>query len=161
MSKTRLHRYEVTTEWTGNDGRGTAEYSGYRRDHTVSAGKKGTVIQGSSDAAFRGDPSRWSPEELFVSTLSSCHMLWLLHLCADAGIVVHRYRDTAEGFMPEQPDGSARFTEVVLRPHLTITDPARMDDVRALSERAHELCFISRSVNFPVRHDPTVDVADR
>src|SRR5262249_12394697 len=94
----RKHHYSVAIVWTGNIGQGTQSYSGYERAHEIRSSQK-PVVPGSSDPAFRGDPTRYNPEELFVAALSSCHMLWYLHLCADAGIVVVSYQDNAEGTM--------------------------------------------------------------
>jgi organic hydroperoxide reductase OsmC/OhrA len=147
----RLHKYEVRTTWTGNTGEGTADYRAYKRDHEISGEGKLTAIPGSSDPVFRGDSRRYNPEELLVGALSACHMLWMLHLCADAGITINAYSDMASGVMAEEPDGSGRFTEVTLRPAITITDATRVQDVEALNARAHELCAMANSVNFPVR----------
>jgi organic hydroperoxide reductase OsmC/OhrA len=152
----RTHRYIVTNRWTGNLGSGTSAYTAYSRNHELSGGGKSAPIPGSSDPAFRGDPSRYNPEELLVGALSTCHMLVLLHLCADAGIVVVDYSDQAEGEMVEHPDGSGEFTRATLRPKMTITDAARIPDAVALHHRVHELCFIARSVKFPVECEPTV-----
>ena len=154
MSK--QHVYQTTCTWIGNTGQGTADYRAYLRDHEINGEHKTAPIAGSSDPAFRGDGSRYNPEELLVASLSTCHMLWVLHLCAVAGIVVITYRDEAIGTMAESEDGSGQFTEVVLHPHMTITDAEKIADARALHERAHQLCFVARSVNFPVRHEPTV-----
>ena len=153
----RDHRYQVTIAWTGNRGTGSSSYRAYARDHEISADGKSSPIAGSSDSAFRGDPSRYNPEELLVASLSACHMLWFLHLCSDAGIAVMSYTDAALGEMREQAGGAGEFTKVTLRPRVKISDPARAGDVPALHAKAHELCFISRSVNFPVEHEPTVE----
>ena len=153
------HRYKTELRWTGDNGTGTSAYHAYRRDHEiVGAGKIGP-IPGSSDPHFRGDGSRYNPEELLVASLSSCHMLWMLHLCASAGIIVTAYSDSAEGIMQENPDGSGEFVSVTLHPRITITDAARVDEAMDLNERAHGLCFIARSVKFPVRHEPLVGLA--
>jgi len=156
----KQHQFQLRTTWTGNIGQGTADYRAYKRDHEISGEGKLTPIPGSSDPVFRGDGSRYNPEELLVGSLSTCHMLWMLHLCADAGIVVTEYSDTASGVMSEEPDGGGRFTEVTLHPLMTITDESRIAEVEALHDKAHELCFIARSVNFSVRHSP-VTVARR
>ena len=118
----RQHRYEVTNRWTGNLGTGTSNYRAYSRNLELSTPAKSAPIPGSSDPLFRGDRSRYNPEELLVGALSACHMLWALHYCADAGIVVIEYVDEASGEMVERPDGSGEFTRVVLRPRMTITD---------------------------------------
>jgi organic hydroperoxide reductase OsmC/OhrA len=153
------HRYQTSLRWTGNRGTGTSGYRAYGRDHEITAPGK-PVLPGSSDPAFRGDRVRYNPEDLLVASLSACHMLQYLHLCAAAGIVVTAYEDEAEGTMEETPDGGGHFTEVVLRPLVRVaagSDPAAAD---ALHERAHHLCFIASSVNFPVRCEPRVAVED-
>lgn len=149
---TRQHFYTITTTWTGNLGSGTAHYRAYSRNHEIVAEGKLAPVPGSSDPHFRGDGSRYNPEEMLVAALSACHMLWLLHLCADAGIVVTRYEDHASGSMAEEADGGGKFTEVVLRPEMEISDAARIGEALALHEQAHQLCYIARSVRFPVRH---------
>ncbi len=153
----RRHHYRVTMEWTGNAGHGTRTYRAYERTHRITASGGGKPpILGSSDAAFRGDPERWNPEELLVASLSACHQLAYLHLCATAGVVVTAYRDEPEGWMSQTPDGGGRFERVLLHPAVTITpesDPAR---ARALHDEAHRRCFIASSVGFPVEHEAVV-----
>lgn len=143
------HTYQMKIVWTGNTGAGTAKPAGYSRNHEIIAEGK-PVIAGSSDPGFRGDPTRWNPEELMVVALSQCHMLWYLGLCAKHGIVVTAYEDDASGTMHEHPDGSGEFTEVTLHPRITLADVSRWDEADALHEEAHHMCFIARSVNFPV-----------
>jgi organic hydroperoxide reductase OsmC/OhrA len=157
----RTHRYTLTTVWTGNTGQGTATYNAYERAHELSGPGKPAPIPGSSDPHFRGDGTRYNPEELFVGSLSACHMLWYLHLCADAGVVVTAYSDPATGTLVETPEGGGAFQEVVLRPHVAITEPGRLEDARALHARAHALCFLARSVRCEVRVEPTVHAEAR
>ncbi len=145
----KTHTYEARVHWMAPDGEGTKSYKSYRRDHTISADGKHEILA-SSDPAFRGDASRYNPEELLVASMSSCHMLWYLHLCSVSAITVLDYRDAALGMMEEAADGSAQFVRIELRPVVTI---GRGDDrARALGlhHDAHRLCFIARSVNFPV-----------
>ncbi|MFB9238246.1 OsmC family protein [Plantactinospora siamensis] len=151
----RTHQYTATVVWTGARETGTTNYRAYGREHVVSGDGKADIA-GSSDPAFRGDPARWNPEELLLASLAQCHLLAYLHLCATNGVVVTAYVDRPRGTMTETPDGGGRFTEVVLRPEVTVTDAAMTDKAAQLHERAHELCFIANSVNFPVRHEPTV-----
>jgi organic hydroperoxide reductase OsmC/OhrA len=153
------HCYRITTTWTGNLGSGTSGYRSYSRSHEFSGKSKNAVIHGSSDPVFRGDSARYSPEELLVASLAACHMLWMLHLCADAGIVIVDYTDEATGTMIETEDGGGRFIRVTLHPHMTISDAARVEEAKSLHTRAHELCFIAQSVNFPVDHQATVSVS--
>ncbi len=144
------HHYAIEVTWTGNQGQGTKTYSGYTRDHTVAAKGK-PVVMGSSDPAFRGDACRYNPEDLLVASLSACHMLWFLHLCAVNKIVVSAYQDEATGVMIERPDGSGAFEEVTLNPRATINAEADERVAFRLHEEAHHMCFIANSVNFPVR----------
>jgi organic hydroperoxide reductase OsmC/OhrA len=157
MAKT--HRYSVTIAWTGNTGTGTSSYRGYERRYEISAGTRKPPIPGSSDPAFRGDPERWNPEELLVASISACHKLWYLHLCAEAGIIVTAYTDHAEGLMEETPDGSGFFTRVILRPQVTVTAGSDIAKARELHAAAHAKCFIANSVNFPVEHEPDIIAA--
>jgi organic hydroperoxide reductase OsmC/OhrA len=152
----REHRYRITTCWTGNRGSGTSAYGAYSRDHELSAPQKAAPITGSSDPAFRGDPSRYNPEELLLGALAACHMLWVLHLCADAGIVITDYRDDSEASVAEHCDGSGEFTRVTLRPRMTITDAARREEAAELHHKAHAVCALARSVNFEVVCEPEI-----
>ena len=149
----RERRYRMALDWTGNLGTGTSNYRAYGRNHEIRADGKSAPIPGSSDPHFRGDRSRYNPEELLIAALSACHMLSFLHLCADRGIVVSDYRDEAEGVMMENRDGSGEFAKVVLRPRVTLADGNRTAELPELHDRAHQLCFIARSVNFPVEHE--------
>jgi organic hydroperoxide reductase OsmC/OhrA len=151
----REHHYQATITWTGNLGEGTVDYRSYSRDHEVSSNGK-PVLPGSSDPAFRGDPERWNPEELLVAALSQCHMLWFLNLCAANGIVVISYTDDAQGTMAEGEDGGGEFTSVTLRPRAAIADSGQANRALELHEEAHRLCFIARSVNFPVSCEPVI-----
>jgi len=155
----RVHHYQTTTTWTGNLGSGTSHYRAYSRNHEITAPEKAATIPGSSDPLFRGDPSRYNPEDLLVGALSACHMLWVLHLCADAGIVVTGYADQAAGEVVEHPDGSGEFTSVTLHPTMTITDGSRLNDAIAIHDKAHHVCALARSVNFQVMHLPNVLVS--
>jgi organic hydroperoxide reductase OsmC/OhrA len=151
----KTHRYDVAVTWTGNTGAGTNGYHAFERTHVVSADGK-PVIPGTADPAFRGVQERWNPEELLVAALSQCHMLWYLVLCARDNIVVTAYDDHASGTMVEAPDGSGRFEDVVLRPRVMIAASDHTDRAIELHQRAHAMCFVANSVNFPVRHEPTV-----
>jgi len=153
----KLHRYDVKVTWKGNEGTGTGSYRGYSRNHEVTAGAK-PAIAGSSDPAFRGDPARWNPEDLLVASLSACHKLWYLGLCAQAGVTVLSYEDDALGQMVEEADGAGQFTSVTLRPKIVIDAQSDPDVAAALHHKAHAMCFIARSVNFPVGNEPEITV---
>lgn len=153
--KPKTHSYTVKIEWTGNLGQGTSHYKTYTRNHEISVGGKPT-IPASSDSAFRGDSTRYNPEELLVASLSTCHMLWYLHLCAEAEIIVISYTDEPTGTMTETDRGGGHFTEVVLRPNIIIGATSDRERAISLHHKAHELCFIANSVNFPVRCQSTI-----
>ena len=154
----REHHYTTTVTWTGNQGTGTSAYKAYSRDHDISAPGK-PIIPGTSDPAFRGDPSRYNPEDMLVASLSACHMLWYLHLCSANGIVVTAYSDPTTGTMAEDTTGGGRFTEVTLRPQVTLAPGSDAAKAESLHHEAHEKCFIANSVNFPVRVEPRTTVA--
>ncbi len=157
MDKT--HSYGLTVRWTGNRGEGTSGYTRYGREHVIGADGK-PEINGSSDPAFRGDASRYNPEDLLVASVSACHMLWYLHLCSEAGIVVVDYVDDALGTMTESADGSGRFSGVVLRPRVTIAGGSDALLAEALHGEAHRKCFIANSANFPITCEPSVERDD-
>jgi organic hydroperoxide reductase OsmC/OhrA len=151
------HCYHATVVWDAAGGAGTTSYKGYSRDHVLGAEGKPDLL-GSADPAFRGDPKRYNPEDLLVASLSSCHLLSYLYVCAMNGVVVTRYRDEAEGVMHTDADGSGRFERVILRPHVTIAS-GDVEKARALHAEAHRLCFIANSVNFPVDVEPVIEAA--
>lgn len=155
MSDGSTHEYDVAVTWTGNRGNGTSSYAGYRRHHQVSAGAAPPIL-GSSDPSFRGDPDRWNPEQPQVAALAQCHMLWYLHLAATSGVVVTDYRDDAHGVMRQDSDGGGHFEQVTLHPRVTIDGGSDADVALRLHAEVPKLCFIARSVNFPVHHEPTV-----
>ncbi len=151
----RVHRYEVRTIWTGNLGSGTSSYRAYSRDHMLGAHGRPPIAT-SSDPAFRGDATRWNPEQLLVASASSCHQLWYLHLCAEAGVVVLGYTDDATGTMTEEAHGGGQFTEICLHPVVTIRPDSDPAVAAMLHTAAHEKCFIANSLNFPVRCEPRI-----
>lgn len=148
------HNYSLTVKWTGNTGTGTSGYKEFERSHTVFVANK-TEILGSSDPVFRGDKTKHNPEDLLLASISSCHMLMYLHLCAVAGIIVTEYTDIATGIMIETANGGGRFTEATLNPTVTIADISETQKANELHKKANELCFIANSLNFPVYHKPT------
>jgi organic hydroperoxide reductase OsmC/OhrA len=150
--------YELTVTWTGNLGSGTSGYRSYDREHEVTAHRR-PILLGSSDPSFRGDATRWSPEQLLVAALSQCHMLWYLHLAADRGVVVNEYVDHPVGVMTEDATGLGQFTGVTLRPIVGVAAASMVVTARATHADANAMCFIARSVRFPVRHEPRVAIS--
>lgn len=153
MSET--HEYQIEVEWLGNRGTGTSGYREYGRQLVVRADQKSHDILASADRTFHGDRERWNPEELLVAALSQCHMLSYLHMAVRAGVVVVAYEDRARGTMVQEGLGG-HFTEVVLRPVVTVSQQSMVEAARAAHADSYEHCFIANSVNFEVRHEPTI-----
>lgn len=151
------HDYAAKLVWTGARSGPTSSYQGYSREHEFQCGDKPRVRL-SADPHFRGDATLYNPEELLVISLSSCHLLSYLAECARAGVHVVAYEDDARGVMTMR-DGKLRFAEVVLRPRVTVAPGANLERARELHHPAHDDCYIASSVNFPVRHEPTIVVA--
>lgn len=147
------HTYKIELEWTGNNGSGTSSYRDYARNHLIRATGK-PDIQGSSDPVFRGDAGKYNPEEMLLAALSACHMLWYLHLCAEAGVIVTAYADSAHGRLQMNDNGSGQFSEVELMPVVEVQHESMIEKAQQLHHNAHDMCFISRSVNFPVHIRP-------
>jgi organic hydroperoxide reductase OsmC/OhrA len=155
VKSVKKHYYKSNLEWTGNSGSGTLDYKSYERSYVVKIEGK-SILEGSSDPAFRGDKSKYNPEELFLASISSCHMLWYLHLCSANNIVVLEYEDAAEGIMTEDKNGSGKFERVTLHPKVVVEKESMMEQARSLHKQANEMCFIANSCNFEIEHE--VDV---
>lgn len=151
------HLYKAEIIWTGNTGKGTKSYQSYERSHLVRIQDK-PDIKGSADPSFFGDTSKHNPEELFLASISACHMLWYLHFCSVNHITVTKYSDRAEAVMHENKDGSGYFKEAVLNPVVTIIEEDKKDFAKKLHESANRFCFIANSCNFKIMHIPIVYV---
>lgn len=152
------HHYKVKVEWKGNQGSGTKSYQSYSRNHTINTEGKYDEILASSDPSFLGDKSKYNPEELFLSALSACHMLWYLHLCSVHKIIVTEYQDNATGIMEEDESGSGKFTIVTLHPKVKVTEIDMIAKANELHEEANKMCFIANSCNFKIVHIPSTKV---
>ena len=153
--KTKTHEYTASIQWTGNTGEGTRSYRSYDRDWSIVTDGKSEVIC-SNDPVLGGDPTKHNPEDLLVSSVASCHMLWYLHLCSSAGITVLSYKDTPLGLGEMQPSGAGRFLSITLRPKITITAESDIEKAEAIHGDIHQYCFIARSLNFPVAIEPEI-----
>jgi organic hydroperoxide reductase OsmC/OhrA len=153
----KQHSYKVKVNWTGNLGAGTQSYDSYKRTHTIRVENK-PVILASSMPQYRGEADLHNPEDLLVASVSSCHMLWYLHLCASEDVVVVDYQDDAEGVMEEEASGSGRFTSIVLKPVVTVSANSMVKKAAALHQQANSHCFIANSLNFKVEHQPEFKV---
>ena len=150
----RDHSYSARVVWTGNLGPGTATYRSYSRDHRVDVDGPGELL-GTADPTFHGSADRWNPEQLLLVAVAQCHMLSYLHVAVTRGVVVTGYSDAAQGSLRLNADGSGEFTGITLHPRVELADPSQSALADSLHARAHELCFIARSVAFPVTHEPS------
>ena len=156
-----VHEYELALTWTGNQGTGSSAYRAYSRSHEIVAEGR-PPLYGSSDPAFRGETDRWNPELLLVAALSACHLMSYLHVCVESGVVVVDYTDEPTGSMTQTPGGGGHFTQVTLKPRVTLARSSadKVDVATRLHSDASTRCFIAASVNFPVHHQPTVVIED-
>lgn len=150
-----MSRYQATVRWQ----RAAAETfsdNRYHRAHHWTFDGGAQVLASSSPQVVPlplSDAAGVDPEEAFVASLSSCHLLWFLSIAAAAGYVVESYVDAAEGTLARDAQGRLAMTEVVLRPRVAFTPghaPTREQHDR-LHHRAHEECFIASSVKTEVR----------
>ena len=146
---TKQDSYTSRIRWTGDRGQGTKTYLGYDRTWTVEAPGK-AVVECSNDPLLGGDRTKYNPEDLLLSSLSACHMLWYLHLASDAKIMVQGYVDEPMGIGEISPNGAGRFLSATLRPTITVERGADLVRAEAIHHEIHKFCFIARSVNFPV-----------
>lgn len=151
--------YTSRIEWTGNTGQGNRTYKGYERTWSVTTPGK-PEIHCSNDPLLGGDPTLHNPEDLLLSALASCHMLWYLHLAFDAGIEVHGYTDTPEAEGENEPSGAGRFLSATLKPQITLKPGTDLATADAVHGKIHSVCFIARSVNFPVSYLATYEITE-
>ena len=154
----KRHQYELSVEWTGNEGNGTLDYKSYNRNHKISAEGKYAEIMASADPAFLGDRTKYNPEDLFLSSIAACHMLWFLHLCSSHKITVIAYLDNATGVMEEAPNGSGKFTKVRLNPQVKVAKESMIQKANDLHQEAGKMYFIANSCNFEIDYNPTTSI---
>lgn len=153
------HNYQSLIKWTGNKGKGTKSYTSYERSYDIIIENKPT-LKGSADPAFRGNAELHNPEDLFLASISSCHMLWYLHLCSVNKITVIVYQDKATAIMEGTSEGKGHFTEVILNPKVVILEKDKIELAESLHQKANEFCFIANSCNFQIHHNPTIKFKD-
>jgi len=150
----KQHTFEGSHHWTG--GSRQDEHGKLKLDRSfVLRFKDKPPIEGSSPAAFNGDETRHSPETLLVASLMACHHLTYLAVCERASIRVLEYSDNATGTLAMR-DGKMRMVEVVLWPQVRIAEAAHLEQARELHAKAHANCFMTNSVNFEIKVQPTV-----
>ena len=149
-----MSEHKVTLKWE----RGGAEFSyqKYPRDHTWSF-DGGHTMKATAAPAYFGNPAHVDPEEAFVASLASCHMLCFLSIAAKHGFVVDRYVDEAIGILDKNESGKLSITRVTLRPKAEYIGRAPTEpELHEMHHLAHEECFIANSVKTDVRCEPRV-----
>jgi organic hydroperoxide reductase OsmC/OhrA len=131
-------------------------YDTYNRAHEISFNKGAIVVPGSAAPAFKGDVDRVDPEEAFVASLSSCHMLTFLAVCARKRLVVDSYEDDAVGIMEKGANGKLWVSRVTLRPRIKFAPGTKVDSaiLAEIHHKSHEECFIANSVKTDVSVEP-------
>ena len=155
---TSKHLFEATINWTSNQNKEPSGKRIYNKSHQIKIERK-PILNVSAAKAFKGDPELYNPEDLFLSSLVSCHMMSYLYVCSQNGIEVLEYSDNAEAILEVAPDGSGRFTEVRLYPKVTISNHDKIELALDLHTKANQLCFIANSCNFPVLHNANCESA--
>jgi organic hydroperoxide reductase OsmC/OhrA len=149
--------YHAKLVWSGAANGSTQSVETYSREFRVEFEGK-PALRGSADPAFHGDPALYNPEDLLMAALASCHMLSYLAVCAHARVVVVSYEDAALGTVARR-DGKVKFVDVLLRPRVVLEPGSDVDKAMALHGKAHNICVIVNSVNFPVRHEAEITFA--
>jgi len=144
-----MSEHRVTVSWDRGDTDFT--YETYGRDHTWTF-EGGSTIAASAAPSYQGNADLVDPEEAFVASLSSCHMLTLLALAAKKQLTVERYTDRAIGFLEKNDEGMLAITRVVLRPEIQFGGERQPSpaELAAIHEKAHRHCFIANSVKTEV-----------
>ncbi|MBC7523974.1 MAG: OsmC family protein [Flavobacterium sp.] len=154
-----LHSYKLSVKWTGNQGIGTSNYKDFDRSYSIQIKKKAHVL-GSAHPQFRGDKTKHNPQELLLASVSSCHMLWYLHLCAEEKIVVTDYVDNATAILEETKDGNGKFSSIILNPTIMVSEKGIIENATALYKKANEFCFVANSLNIKVDLQPIINSQD-
>jgi organic hydroperoxide reductase OsmC/OhrA len=150
-----MSEYRATVEWHLQ---GEFRYATYSRAHAIDFGH-GVRLSGNAGIGNVPATVQWAPgadpEQQFVASLASCHMLWFLHLAHDAGLVVERYRDEASGVLAKDAEGRLAMTQVTLRPVVTFTGTKpTAEQFSQLHEKTHQRCFIANSVKSEIVLEP-------
>ena len=149
----RMSEHKVTLTWQRGDK--PFEYQKYSRDHTWKF-EGGHEMQASAAPAYLGSPNLVDPEEAFVASLSSCHMLTFLAIACKKKFVLDEYVDDAVGYMEKNPEGRLAITRVTLRQRLKFSgeNEPTAQEIEEMNHGAHEQCFIANSVKTEVKVEP-------
>lgn len=149
-------RHDFTTRvlWTGDKGTGNTILRSYERTWNIEVPGK-PVVHCSNDPLLGGNPGLLNPEDILISSLAACHMLWYLHLANKVNVAVFEYQDHAVGHGESEPSGAGRFVAATLRPTISVEKGTDLTLADSIHRDIHHYCFIARSVNFPIRFEAT------
>ena len=144
------HLFEATVRWPADPAQKLPPDPAFSRNAIL--GSPGHAdVPGSSPTVFGGEATRYNPEELVALALAHCHMLTYLAVAAKKRVAVLAYEDRATCELGKDPaSGKVKILSAQLRPKVTVAKGTNLDDARAMHAKAHEHCFVSNSVNFPV-----------
>jgi organic hydroperoxide reductase OsmC/OhrA len=151
--------FKITTVWSGNHNSDTSEIISNSKNHKVFITHK-PELNLSAAKEFKGDKTKHNPEDLFLSALSSCHMMSYMYLCNKHNIKILNYTDETLGKLKVEADGSGAFISVELYPIVTILDKNEIDLAISLHKEANRLCFIANSCSVPISHFPQIIIAN-
>lgn len=143
-----MSEHKATVKWRRKTE--SFAYTDYNRDHVWKFGKK-LKLKASAAPEFLGSTGRVDPEEAFVASVSSCHMLTFLAICARRRIIVNSYRDRAIGYLEKNASGQLAISRVELFPAIEFESGRPSDEaLKKLHHQSHEQCFIANSIRATV-----------
>jgi organic hydroperoxide reductase OsmC/OhrA len=151
------HFFKAKLNWFSTKEEEVSTSKIYSKSHTVTIEGK-PILNVSAAKAFKGDPTLYNPEDLLLSSIVSCHMMSYLYVCAQNGIEVLSYTDSAEATLEVLDNGCGRFIEVRLYPKVVIKQKEKIAEALRLHQKANELCFMANSCNFPIVHEARCEI---
>ena len=153
------HYFKASLQWNLKSEADFKSKKIYTKNHTISfEGKESISV--SAAKVFKGDPTLVNPEDLLLSSVTSCHMMSYLYVCQQNNIEILSYQDHSEAILEVNSDGSGKITKIILNPTIKIKDESKIDLAISLHKKANQLCFIANSCNFPILHHPSVYAED-
>jgi len=152
-----MHRFQAHLKWSKKTEVGQDNRKRYK-NHMLAVADKNS-LEVSAAKAFKGDPTKWNPEEMLLDSLMSCHMMSYLYVCQQNGVEVLAYEDAGEAFLEVNADGSGKVTKVILGPKVVISNAEQIDLAKELHIQANQLCFIANSCAFEVEHNPEINLS--
>ncbi|WP_066220794.1 OsmC family protein [Formosa haliotis] len=148
-------QFKIYNQWNSESAQDEKKAGGSLKTHQVFL-EDGKHMEVSAAKPFKGDASKYNPEELLMAALSSCHFMSYKYVCDKAGILIKGYKDEVEGVLVLNADGSGAFTKITLKPTVILHDISQRDLAITLHDEASKLCFIANSCAFPIVYKPAI-----